>query len=49
VQEKLIGEQLISPEDVLLLSLTDDAAEAVKIVHDCYLEHCTETEAQATG
>jgi uncharacterized protein (TIGR00730 family) len=46
IQEKLIEEQLISPDDVLLLSLTDDAAEAVRIVRDCYLE---QTEAQATG
>ena len=41
IEAKLIDEQLISPGDVTLLSLTDDAAEAVKIVHDCYLEHCT--------
>jgi uncharacterized protein (TIGR00730 family) len=36
VREKLIGEQLIAKEDVRLLSLTDDPAEAVRIVLDSY-------------
>ncbi|HST26535.1 MAG TPA: TIGR00730 family Rossman fold protein [Gaiellaceae bacterium] len=45
VEEKLIGEKLISPEDVLLLSLTDDPAEAVRLVIDCYEENCSEIEA----
>ncbi len=46
VEEKLIGEKLISPEDVLLLSMTDDAAEAVRLVVDCYEENCSEVEAK---
>jgi len=40
IEEKLIQEQLIAPEDVMLLSLTDDPAEAVRIVFDCYEESC---------
>ena len=40
VEEKLIDEKLISPDDVLLLSLTDDPAEAVRIVLDCYEQNC---------
>jgi uncharacterized protein (TIGR00730 family) len=41
VEEKLIAQRLISPDDVLLLSLTDDPAEAVDIVLDCYEQNCT--------
>jgi uncharacterized protein (TIGR00730 family) len=40
IEEKLIAENLISPTDVMLLSLTDDPAEAVRIVLDCYEESC---------
>jgi uncharacterized protein (TIGR00730 family) len=40
IEEKLIAEKLIAEEDVLLLSLTDDPAEAVRIVLDCYEKHC---------
>jgi uncharacterized protein (TIGR00730 family) len=40
IEEKLIREKLIAPEDVMLLSLTDDPAEAVRIVLDCYEESC---------
>jgi uncharacterized protein (TIGR00730 family) len=40
VEEKLIAEKLIAPADVLLLTLTDDAAEAVEIVRDCYEHSC---------
>jgi uncharacterized protein (TIGR00730 family) len=36
VREKLIREKLISQEDVQLLSMTDDPAEAVRIVCDSY-------------
>jgi uncharacterized protein (TIGR00730 family) len=39
VEEKLIAEKLISPTDVMLLSLTDDPAEAARIVLDCYREN----------
>jgi uncharacterized protein (TIGR00730 family) len=40
IEEKLIAEKLIAEEDVLLLSLTDDQAEAVRIVLDCYEKSC---------
>jgi uncharacterized protein (TIGR00730 family) len=40
IEEKLIASKLISPEDVLLLSLTDDPAEAVRVVLDCYAANC---------
>jgi uncharacterized protein (TIGR00730 family) len=40
IEEKLIAEQLISQNDVLLLSLTDDPAEAVQTVLDCYEANC---------
>ncbi len=40
IQEKLIAERLIAADDVLLLSLTDDPAEAVRLVLDCYEENC---------
>ena len=40
VEKKLIAEKLIAPEDVLLLSMTDDPAEAVRIVLDCYERTC---------
>ena len=35
-----VEEKLIAPEDVLLLSMTDDPAEAVRIVLDCYERTC---------
>jgi uncharacterized protein (TIGR00730 family) len=40
VEEKLIAQRLISPDDVLLLALTDDPAEAVRLVLDCYEQNC---------
>jgi uncharacterized protein (TIGR00730 family) len=40
IEEKLIAEKLIAADDVLLLSLTDDPAEAVRIVLDCYEQSC---------
>jgi uncharacterized protein (TIGR00730 family) len=40
IEEKLIDEQLIAPEDLLLLSLTNDPAETVRIVLDCYERNC---------
>lgn len=40
IEEKLIAQRLISPDDVLLLSLTDDPAEAIRIVLDCYEQNC---------
>jgi uncharacterized protein (TIGR00730 family) len=40
IEEKLIEEKLIAETDVLLLCLTDDPAEAVRIVQDCYEKNC---------
>jgi len=40
IEEKLIAEQLISPADLLLLSVTDDPAETVRVVLDCYRRNC---------
>ncbi len=40
IEESLIRAKLIAEDDVLLLSLTDDPAEAVQIVLDCYEQHC---------
>jgi predicted Rossmann-fold nucleotide-binding protein len=40
IDEKLIDEKLIAPQDVLLLSMTDDPSETVRIVLDCYERNC---------
>jgi uncharacterized protein (TIGR00730 family) len=40
IEEKLIDEKLIEPADLLLLSVTDDPAETVRIVLDCYERNC---------
>jgi len=42
-----LDEALISPEDLDLLFVTDDPAEAVEVVVDCYRRHCAESPAQA--
>ena len=47
IEEKLIGEKLISPADLLLLSITDDPAETVRIVLDCYERNCAHVIADA--
>jgi uncharacterized protein (TIGR00730 family) len=40
VRAELLAKGLVSPEDVELLHLTDDPAEAVQIVHNCYERRC---------
>ncbi len=40
VDEKLLGEGLVSVEDLHLLSVTDDPAEAVRAVVACYRREC---------
>jgi uncharacterized protein (TIGR00730 family) len=40
IEEKLIDEKLIAPDDLLLVSVTDDPGEAVRIVLDCYHRSC---------
>jgi hypothetical protein len=42
IEEKLIDGKLIAPEDLLLLSITDDPAQAVRIVLECYERHCSQ-------
>jgi uncharacterized protein (TIGR00730 family) len=47
VRDELLRGEMISPPDVDLLHVTDDAAEAVEVVVDCYERRCAETPAQA--
>jgi uncharacterized protein (TIGR00730 family) len=42
VEERLLAEGMISPEDEDLLVLTDEPAEAVSIVVSCYERRCAE-------
>ena len=46
IQERLLAEGMISPEDERLLVVTDDAAEAVATVVTCYERRCAETPAE---
>jgi len=39
-REALLAQRMISPEDVALLLVTDDPAEAVQTVVDCYEKRC---------
>src|SRR5436305_8107559 len=43
VRDSLLPEGLVSPDDVDLLSVTDDPAEAVSTVLDCYERGCAES------
>jgi uncharacterized protein (TIGR00730 family) len=40
IRGELLAKGMISPEDVELLHVTDDPAEAVEIVNECYLRRC---------
>ena len=40
MREALLAGGMISPVDVELLAVTDDPAEAVQIVVDCYGKRC---------
>jgi predicted Rossmann-fold nucleotide-binding protein len=42
IAERPLNEGMISPEDVNLLNLTDDVAEAVELARDCWERHCGE-------
>ena len=42
VRKELLDDQLISPGDVDLLSVTDDVEEAVEVVIDCYEQGCAQ-------
>jgi uncharacterized protein (TIGR00730 family) len=42
INERLLTQGLISPVDEELLFVTDDPAEAVKLVVECYEERCAQ-------
>jgi predicted Rossmann-fold nucleotide-binding protein len=42
IRARLAADSMISPNDVELLHVTDDAAECVRIVLDCYDKRCAE-------
>jgi uncharacterized protein (TIGR00730 family) len=46
IRRNPLRERMISPEDLDLLFVTDDPAEAVEVVVDCYRRKCAETPAQ---
>ncbi len=47
IRDELLRNRMISPDDVDLLALTDDPAEAVEIVVDCYERRCAQVPAAA--
>ncbi len=47
VRDELLRDRFISPEDVDLLSVTDDVEEAVELVIGCYERRCAHTAARA--
>jgi uncharacterized protein (TIGR00730 family) len=47
IGDELLADGLISSEDERMLFVTDDPAEAVKIVTDCYRQRCAEAEVDA--
>jgi uncharacterized protein (TIGR00730 family) len=46
VRDRLLAEGMVSPEDLELLSLTDDPGEAVAKLAECYERHCAEMPAE---
>ena len=40
-RDALLAGGYVSPEDLDLLTVTDDPAEAVRVVVDCYRESCS--------
>jgi uncharacterized protein (TIGR00730 family) len=46
IEESTLAEGMISPEDEELLFVTDDPADAVQIVLDCYERRCAEVPAE---
>ena len=40
MRRRLLSQNMVSPEDVKLLHVTDDPAHAVEIVNDCYVRRC---------
>jgi uncharacterized protein (TIGR00730 family) len=43
IRERLLAERMISPSDLDLLQVTDDADEAVEVVVSCYERRCAQT------
>jgi uncharacterized protein (TIGR00730 family) len=46
LRERLLAEGMISPEDVELLRVTDDPAEAVEVIVECYEARCARAPAE---
>src|SRR5688572_13323670 len=46
MREQLLADGLVSPEDVELLHVTDDPAEAVRLVVECYETRCAKSPAE---
>jgi uncharacterized protein (TIGR00730 family) len=44
-RERLLGGGMVSPEDVALLTVTDEPREAVEVVLECYERRCAEVPA----
>jgi predicted Rossmann-fold nucleotide-binding protein len=42
IRERLLTDGMISHDDVALLHVTDDAADAVEVILDCYERRCAE-------
>ena len=45
IRDELLSNGMISPDDVQLLSVTDDPREAVELVTQCYLQRCAQVPA----
>jgi uncharacterized protein (TIGR00730 family) len=46
IDDPLLAERMVSPEDVELLHVTDDPGEAVQLVVDCYERRCAKVPAE---
>ena len=47
IRAELLAAGMIAPDDAELLYVTDDVAEAVEVVVDCYEQRCADTPAPA--
>lgn len=43
IQDRLLSESMISPDDLQLLHVTDSPDEAVQIILECYLKNCADS------
>jgi uncharacterized protein (TIGR00730 family) len=46
IRDRLLADGMISPEDLELLLLTDDADETVETITECYRRHCAQMPAE---